>query len=107
MLLDREVVSAPTIQTPITGGSGQISGRFTVQQVNDLSVLLRAGALPAKLRILEERAGRRPGRRMPPAAARRPARGPPGAPAWRSARSARAWDATPSRPARWPPTWPP
>jgi preprotein translocase subunit SecD len=49
------VVSAPTIQTPITGGSGQISGRFTVQQVNDLSVLLRAGALPAKLTIVEER----------------------------------------------------
>jgi SecD/SecF fusion protein len=43
------------IQSAITGGSGQISGRFTVQQVNDLSVLLRAGALPAKLTIVEER----------------------------------------------------
>ncbi len=55
IVLDNEVVSAPTIQTPITGGSGQISGRFTVQQVTDLSVLLRAGALPAKLTIVEER----------------------------------------------------
>jgi len=55
IVLDNEVVSAPTIQSAITGGSGQISGRFTVQQVNDLSVLLRAGALPAKLTIVEER----------------------------------------------------
>ena len=42
-------------ETPITGGAGQISGRFTVQQANDLAVLLRAGALPAKLTIVEER----------------------------------------------------
>jgi preprotein translocase subunit SecD len=55
IILDNEVISAPVIQTPITGGQGQISGRFTVQQVNDLSVLLRAGALPAKLTIIEER----------------------------------------------------
>jgi SecD/SecF fusion protein len=55
IVLDNEVVSAPVIQSAITGGSGQISGRFTVQQVNDLSVLLRAGALPAKLTIVEER----------------------------------------------------
>lgn len=43
------------VQTPITGGSGQISGSFTVEQVNSLSLLLRAGALPAKLSIIEER----------------------------------------------------
>jgi SecD/SecF fusion protein len=55
IVLDNEVVSAPTIQSAITGGSGQISGRFTVQQANDLAVLLRAGALPAKLTIVEER----------------------------------------------------
>ncbi|MBF9232389.1 protein translocase subunit SecD [Microvirga alba] len=55
IVLDNEVVSAPTIQSAITGGSGMISGRFTVQQVNDLSVLLRAGALPAKLTVVEER----------------------------------------------------
>ncbi|MGE3644140.1 MAG: protein translocase subunit SecD [Beijerinckiaceae bacterium] len=55
IVLDNEVISAPRILTPITGGSGQISGRFTVQQANDLAVLLRAGALPAKLTIVEER----------------------------------------------------
>ncbi|MFE1598723.1 protein translocase subunit SecD [Methylobacterium sp. ID0610] len=55
IVLDNEVVSAPRILQPITGGQGQISGRFTVQQANDLSVLLRAGALPAKLNIIERR----------------------------------------------------
>ncbi|MBZ6074793.1 protein translocase subunit SecD [Microvirga puerhi] len=55
IVLDNEVISAPTIQTAITGGSGQISGRFTVQQAQDLAVLLRAGALPAKLTVVEER----------------------------------------------------
>lgn len=55
IVLDNEVISAPTIQSAITGGSGQISGRFTVQQAQDLAVLLRAGALPAKLTIVEER----------------------------------------------------
>jgi SecD/SecF fusion protein len=55
IVLDNEVISAPRIQTPITGGSGQISGRFTVEQANNLSILLRAGALPAKLTIVEER----------------------------------------------------
>jgi preprotein translocase subunit SecD len=55
IVLDNEVVSAPTIQSPITGGSGQISGSFTVEQVNNLAVLLRSGALPAKLTIVEER----------------------------------------------------
>lgn len=55
IILDGKVISAPRILGPITGGSGQISGRFTVQQANDLAVLLRAGALPAKLTIVEER----------------------------------------------------
>ncbi len=55
IVLDDAVISAPRIQTPITGGAGQISGAFTVQQVNDLAVLLRAGALPARLTIVEER----------------------------------------------------
>ncbi|HEY8565376.1 MAG TPA: protein translocase subunit SecD [Beijerinckiaceae bacterium] len=55
IVLDNEVISAPRILQPITQGSGQISGRFTVEQANNLSVLLRAGALPAKLNIVEER----------------------------------------------------
>jgi preprotein translocase subunit SecD len=55
IILDNEVISAPRIISPITGGSGQISGQFTVQQVNDLATLLRAGALPAKMTIVEER----------------------------------------------------
>ena len=55
IVLDNEVVSAPRINTPITGGSGQITGNFTVAQANDLSVLLRAGALPAKFTVVERR----------------------------------------------------
>jgi preprotein translocase subunit SecD len=55
IVLDNEVISAPVIREPITGGSGQISGSFTVQAANDLSILLRAGALPAPLTIIEER----------------------------------------------------
>jgi preprotein translocase subunit SecD len=55
IVLDNEVISAPVIREPITAGSGQISGSFTVQQANDLSILLRAGALPAPLTIIEER----------------------------------------------------
>ncbi len=55
IVLDNQIVSAPRILGPITGGSGQISGNFTVAQANDLSVLLRAGALPAKLTVVEER----------------------------------------------------
>ena len=54
-MLDNEVISAPVIREPILGGSGQISGGFTVQQANDLAILLRAGALPAPLTIIEER----------------------------------------------------
>jgi protein-export membrane protein SecD len=55
IVLDNTVISAPVIREPILGGRGVISGRFTVQQVQDLALLLRAGALPAPLTILEER----------------------------------------------------
>ncbi|MCW5731712.1 MAG: protein translocase subunit SecD [Alphaproteobacteria bacterium] len=55
IVLDNKVISAPVIREPILGGSGQISGNFTVESANDLAVLLRAGALPAPLRIIEER----------------------------------------------------
>ncbi len=55
IVLDNKVISAPVIREPITGGRGVISGRFTVQEATDLALLLRAGALPAPLTILEER----------------------------------------------------
>ena len=55
IVLDKRVISAPVIREPILGGTGIISGSFTVQEVQDLSLLLRAGALPAPLKILEER----------------------------------------------------
>ncbi len=55
IVLDGQVISAPVIREPILGGSGQISGNFSVQEANDLSVLLRSGALPAKLTVIEER----------------------------------------------------
>ncbi len=55
IVLDNKVISAPIINEPILGGSGMISGSFTVQEANDLAILLRAGALPAPLVILEER----------------------------------------------------
>ena len=55
IVLDGKVISAPRIISPITGGSGQITGNFTVEKANQLAVFLRAGALPAKLTIVEER----------------------------------------------------
>src|ERR1700738_4233422 len=55
IVLDNEVNSAPVLREPITGGSGQISGSFTVQSANELAILLRAGALPAPLTVIEER----------------------------------------------------
>jgi preprotein translocase subunit SecD len=55
IVLDRQVVSAPVIREPILQGSGQISGNFTVQGANDLAILLRSGALPAPLTVIEER----------------------------------------------------
>jgi preprotein translocase subunit SecD len=55
IVLDRKVISAPVIREPILGGSGVISGNFTVRSASDLALLLRAGALPAPLTTLEER----------------------------------------------------
>jgi preprotein translocase subunit SecD len=49
------MISAPNISEPILGGSGVITGRFTVEEVTELAILLRAGALPAPLSIVEER----------------------------------------------------
>jgi preprotein translocase subunit SecD len=55
IVLDNEVISAPVIREPIIGGSSQISGNFTVQSANELAILLRAGALPAPLTVIEQR----------------------------------------------------
>ncbi|MBL8628903.1 MAG: protein translocase subunit SecD [Rhodospirillaceae bacterium] len=55
IVLDNKVISAPNIKSPITGGAGYIEGNFTVQGAQDLALLLRAGALPAPLIVLEER----------------------------------------------------
>ena len=55
IVLDDEIVSAPVIRDAICGGAGQISGSFSVQTANDLAILLRAGALPAALTLVEER----------------------------------------------------
>lgn len=55
IVLDGEVITAPTIREPILGGSGQISGRFTVEEATRLAILLRAGALPASITVLEQR----------------------------------------------------
>ena len=55
IVLDNEVISAPEIQTAILGGSGVITGSFTTQSANDLALLLKSGALPAPLEVLEER----------------------------------------------------
>ncbi|PWK76888.1 protein translocase subunit SecD [Aminobacter sp. AP02] len=55
IVLDGKVLSAPSIREPITGGSGQISGSFSVEETVTLSALLRAGALPAPLTVIEER----------------------------------------------------
>lgn len=55
IVLDGKVISAPTINSPITGGKGIITGNFTVQTANNLALLLRSGALPAPLLVAEER----------------------------------------------------
>ncbi|MGI9482170.1 MAG: protein translocase subunit SecD [Hyphomicrobiales bacterium] len=55
IVLDNKVISAPVIREAILGGSGQISGSFTIDETNNLAILLRSGALPAKLVIVEER----------------------------------------------------
>jgi protein-export membrane protein SecD len=54
IILDGKIIMAPNIREPITGGSGQITGNYTAQQATDLALLLRAGALPAPLNIIEE-----------------------------------------------------
>ncbi|MGI9423639.1 MAG: protein translocase subunit SecD [Hyphomicrobiaceae bacterium] len=55
IVLDNQVLSAPVVREPILGGSGQISGGFTVKTANDLAIQLRSGALPADLTVVEER----------------------------------------------------
>jgi protein-export membrane protein SecD len=55
ILLDNQVLTAPRINEPICGGSGQISGNFTAESANNLAVMLRAGALPAPLTVIDER----------------------------------------------------
>lgn len=55
IVLDNRVITAPRINEPILGGSGMISGSFTTESANELAMLLRAGALPAPLKVVEER----------------------------------------------------
>jgi preprotein translocase subunit SecD len=55
IILDGKVISAPNIQSAITGGSGVITGSYTVESANELAILLRAGALPAPLKVEEQR----------------------------------------------------
>jgi protein-export membrane protein SecD len=55
IVIDNKIISAPSIREPITGGSGTISGNFTFQEATDLSLLLRSGALPTPINIVEER----------------------------------------------------
>ncbi|HEX3701552.1 MAG TPA: protein translocase subunit SecD [Phenylobacterium sp.] len=55
IIMDKKIISDPVIESAITTGSGRITGRFTAQYANDLAVLLRAGALPAPLKIEEQR----------------------------------------------------
>ena len=55
IILDNKIISAPVVREPILGGNGQISGDFTFQTATDLALLLRSGALPAPLNIIEER----------------------------------------------------
>ena len=55
ILLDNQVLTAPRINEPICGGSGQISGNFSAESANNLAIMLRAGALPAPLTVIEER----------------------------------------------------
>lgn len=55
IVLDNKVICAPSISVPILGGSGHITGGYTTESANDLALLLRAGALPAPLKVIEER----------------------------------------------------
>lgn len=54
IVLDDKVISAPVIREPITGGSGQISGNFTLEEANSVAMLLRAGSLPGHLALVEQ-----------------------------------------------------
>ncbi|UWU90369.1 SecDF P1 head subdomain-containing protein [Bradyrhizobium sp. CB1015] len=54
IVLDDKVISAPVIREPITGGSGQISGSFTLEEANSVAMLLRAGSLPGRLGLVEQ-----------------------------------------------------
>ena len=55
IVLDDKVISAPSIREPITAGTGNISGNFSFQEATDLALLLRSGALPTPINIVEER----------------------------------------------------
>ena len=55
IVLDGKIISAPNINEPITAGNGVISGNFTFQEATDLALLLRSGALPTPLNVVEER----------------------------------------------------
>ena len=55
IVLDGKIISAPSINEPITGGNGMISGNFSFQEATDLALLLRSGALPTPLTVVEER----------------------------------------------------
>jgi preprotein translocase subunit SecD len=57
IVLDGKIISAPTIQSAITGGNGQITGNFTAESANNLAILLRAGALPAPLNVEQQSTG--------------------------------------------------
>ena len=53
--MDGKIISAPNVREPITGGNGSISGNFSFQEATDLALLLRSGALPVPINIVEER----------------------------------------------------
>lgn len=55
IVLDNEIITAPNIREPITGGQGQISGNFSVQTANELAIMLNAGSYPADIKVIEER----------------------------------------------------
>ncbi len=55
IVLDGEIISAPSIRSPITGGSGRITGSFSAEEAQRVATLIQAGALPAELQILEQR----------------------------------------------------
>ena len=55
IVLDKKIITAPVIETAILTGTGQIEGHFTLESANDLAVLLKAGALPAPLKVIEQR----------------------------------------------------